>query len=81
MARRAYVPNIMPTITGPFFAIPTEIVSRPFAIDSFKNAPEPEFLLHSKPRPAMSALAVDDGGDECRHLRFQGYGRLLIVGR
>ena len=42
MARRACVPNIMPTITGRFFAIPTEIVSRPFAIDPFKNAHEPE---------------------------------------
>ena len=76
MARRACVPNIMPTITGRFFAIPTEIVSRPFAIDPSKNAPEPGVLLHSKPRPAMSALAVDDGRDQCRHLRFQGYSRL-----
>jgi hypothetical protein len=38
MARRACVPNIMPTITEHFFAILTEIVSKPFAIDPSKKA-------------------------------------------
>ena len=40
MARRACVPNIMPTITEHFFSIPMEIVSKPFAIDPSKKAHE-----------------------------------------